>query len=87
MLRLVLQRTSMRTEVVDRIAYTFIGVVMLVFWVLPFDLLRKVAGDLDGGPEMFFVSGISMVAAGVWTVMYNSDLLLRGLVHRWRRTR
>ena len=79
MLRLVLQRTSMRTEVVDRIAYTFIGVAMLVFWVLPFDLLRKVAGDLDGGPEMFFVSGISMVAAGVWTVMYNSDLLLRGL--------
>ena len=28
---------------------------------------------------MFFVSGISMVGAGVWTVMYNSDLLLKGL--------
>ena len=79
MLRLGLRRTSLREDTADRIAYTFIGVVMLVFWMLPFDILRKVSGDLSGGPEMFFVSGISMVGAGVWTVMYNSDLLLRGL--------
>ena len=79
MLRLGLRRTSLREDTADRIAYTFIGVVMLVFWMLPFDILRKVSGDLSGGPEMFFVSGISMVGAGVWTVMYNSDLLLKGL--------
>ena len=79
MLRVVLRRTALRTDIVDRIAFTFIGLVTLAFWVMPFDLLRKVSGDLSGGPEMFFVSGISMVAAAVWTVMYNSDLLLRGL--------
>ena len=78
-LRTVLRRTAMRVEVRDRIAYTFAGVVMLIFWVMPFNTLRAVAGDLNADFEMFFVSGISMVAAAVWTVMYNADLLLRAL--------
>ena len=77
--RSLLLRTSMRPELRDRIAYTAIGLVLLVFWVLPFDTLRAVSGELSGGPEMFFVSGISMVAAAVWTVMYNADLVLRAL--------
>ena len=51
----------------------------LVFWVLPFQTLRALAGYLEGGPEMFFISGISMVAAAVWTIMYNSDLLLKAI--------
>ena len=29
--------------------------------------------------DIMFVSGVFMVAAAVWTVMYNADLLLRGL--------
>ncbi len=77
--RSLIQRTSMRAQARDRMVYSAIGVVMLVFWGLPFDLLRDVAGELDGGLEMFFISGISMVAAAVWTVMYNADLILRGL--------
>ena len=80
MIRTVLEHTSMRVDVRDRIAFTFIGVVMLAFWVLPFDIVSKMAGgDLGGGIEMFFISGVAMVAAAVWTLMYNSDLLLKGL--------
>ena len=78
-IRTVLQLASVRPDLRDRIAYTFIGLVMLVFWALPFGIIRKVAGDLGGGIEMFFISGIAMVAAAVWTVMYNSDLILRAL--------
>ena len=78
-LRFLLLRTALRADLRDRIAYTFIGVVMLVFWVLPFELIRKVAGDLSADIEMFFIAGIAMVAAAVWTVMYNSDLILKGL--------
>ena len=74
--RSLLLRTSMRPDVRDRIVYTVTGLVMLVFWVLPFGILRTVSGDLEGGPELFFISGISMVAAAVWTVMYNADLIL-----------
>ena len=77
--RTILERSSLRADVVDRVAFTFIGVLNLVFYMLPFSSLRAVAGDLEGGPEMFFISGISMVAAAVWTVMYNADLLLRAM--------
>ena len=80
MVRTVLQRASMRVDVRDRIAYTFIGAVMLVFWLLPFDIVRNMAGgELGSGIEMFFISGVAVVAAAVWTLMYNSDLLLKGL--------
>ena len=79
MIRTLLKRTDLRAEVRDRIAYTFMGVVLLLFWLLPFDALEDLVGDLDASFEMFFVSGIAVVAAAVWTVMYNSDLLLRAL--------
>ena len=79
LIRSILRSTAVRAEVRDRIAFSFMGVVNLAFWVLPFETLRAVAGDLQGGPEMFFISGISMVAAAVWAIMYNSDLLLKGI--------
>jgi putative ABC transport system permease protein len=79
LIRSVLRRTALRDEIRDRLSFSFMGVVNLVFWVLPFSTLRAVAGDLEGGREMFFISGISMVAAAVWTVMYNSDLLLNAM--------
>ena len=74
-----LKRTDRRTEVIDRVAYTFIGVTMLAYWVLPFDTMEPITGVLDDDIEMFFLSGIVMVAAAVWTVMYNADLLLKAI--------
>ncbi len=74
-----LRRTSMQDESADRLAFTVTGLLLVAFWVLPFSSLRAVAGELDGGPEMFFISGVAMVAATVWTVMNNSDLMLKGL--------
>ena len=68
-----------RPDVMDRLAYTFLGVVMLVFWALPSDAFPEVIIDLEGDFDMMFVSGIFMVSAAVWTVMYNADLLLRAL--------
>ena len=78
-IRTLSHRTGLRPDVGDRIAYTFMGVVNLAFWIIPFSVLRKVFGEIDGGIEMFFISGIAMVAAAVWTVMYNADLLLKVL--------
>ena len=68
-----------RPDVIDRLAYTFLGAVMLVFWALPSDAFLNVTEDLQGDFDMMFVSGIFMVSAAVWTVMYNADLLLRAL--------
>ena len=68
-----------RPDVIERLAYTFIGVVMLAFWSSPPEVDPEVIINLQGDFDMMFVSGIFMVAAAVWTVMYNADLLLRGL--------
>ena len=75
----VVGRVEGRPDVIDRLAYTFLGVVMLVFWALPSDVFPEVIEDLQGDFDMMFVSGIFMVSAAVWTVMYNADLLLRAL--------
>ena len=79
MLRWLMRRTGARPDFADRVGYTLMGVVGVVFWVIPFNWLQAVFGELQGGIEMFFVSGVAMVAAAVWAVMYNADLLLRGL--------
>ena len=79
MLRIVLERAKMRPELRDRIAFTFAGVVVLGFWLLPADVIESVVGELVGDFDVLFVSGICMVTAAVWTVMYNADLLLKAL--------
>ena len=79
MLRIVLRRAGLRPETRDRIAFTFAGVVVLAFWLLPPATIEGVVGELAGGFDLLFVSGICMVTAAVWTVMYNADLLLRAL--------
>jgi putative ABC transport system permease protein len=62
----------------DRIAFTFAGLGLLVYWALPYDALHKWFGvpDFGVGIETFFVGGVAMVAGAVWAIMYNTDLLL-----------
>jgi putative ABC transport system permease protein len=60
-------------------SYTFIGASVLVFWALPFGALNWLTGDLNGSIEMFILSGTWMVASAVWLVMYNADLITRGI--------
>jgi ABC-type lipoprotein release transport system permease subunit len=75
-LRGLLERRDHREEYQKRVSMTSIGVAMLIFWGLPFDALDGLTGTLSGGPEMFLLSGVSLVAAAVWTVMYNADLIV-----------
>ena len=79
MVRTGLKRAPMRAEVRDRIALTFVGLTILVFWALPMDFFEGITGELEGDFDVMFISGIAMVAAAVWTVMYNADVLLRAL--------
>ena len=68
-----------REDIVDRLAFTFLGVLMLAFWIMPADPWPDLIQDLAADFEMMFVSGVFMVAAAVWTIMYNADLLLNAL--------
>jgi putative ABC transport system permease protein len=79
MLRTGLRRTSMRASDRDRIAFTFMGVAILVFWAMPMDFFEGITGELQGDFDVMFVAGIFMVMAAVWVVMYNADLLVRAL--------
>ncbi len=78
-IRLVLTRARVRPDIRDRIAYTFTGVMILVFWTLPVSFVEGIVGKLQGDIDVMFVSGIAMVAAAVWVIMYNTDLLLRAM--------
>jgi len=61
----------------ERISFTILAGLLLAFWYIgPAGTLDFIIGDLEGGPEMFFLSGIVMVACGTFLVVYNADILL-----------
>lgn len=67
-----------------RIPFT-IASAFMIFWELaPFGVM-DVFGPLKGGMEMFIVSGVILVSGGVIFVMFNSDILLTGLVRIFGR--
>ncbi|PZC49337.1 MAG: ABC-type transport system, permease component [Chloroflexi bacterium] len=63
-------------EFQKRVSMTFIGISLLTFFGLPFDALDGLTGELEGGPELFILGGVSLVAAAVWIVMHNADVLV-----------
>ena len=79
LIRSTMNIKQVRPETSDRVAYSFIGVVVLAYWFVPFSALETIFGEINGGIEMFFISGVTMVAAAVVAVMFNADLLLKFL--------
>jgi putative ABC transport system permease protein len=70
----------LRRFVAPRLVYTAAAAFMLLFWLLPFSVTERVLPELgEGGPEMFFVSGIFMVTYATLIIMWNADLIV-GLV-------
>ncbi|HEX5165800.1 MAG TPA: FtsX-like permease family protein, partial [Thermomicrobiales bacterium] len=68
-----------------RPVYTIIAALNLAYYLVPFDKLDVILPDLGtGGFEMFFVSGIAMVAFSTLIIMWNADVLVgfMGLVGR-----
>ena len=88
-IRWLLGKAGVRPARRDRIAFTFAGLALLVYWALPIDSLQKWFGvpEFGAGIEQFFVGGIMMVAGAVWAIMYNSDILLGALTFRAGRHR
>ena len=61
-----------------RPVYTGAGLLLLVSWLLMAGGNTPIAAinDLNGGIEMFFISGVSMVLAATFVLVYNTDRLL-----------
>ena len=61
----------------ERPVFTAMGLLLLLLWgFLAGNRLEFLFGPLEGGPEMFFLSGISMVTASTFVLIYNADILL-----------
>ncbi|HEX5915504.1 MAG TPA: hypothetical protein VFY54_20570, partial [Rubrobacter sp.] len=58
----------------DRGAFTASGLALLALWLTPASITTP--AGMARGPEMFFISGLALVVAGVWLVVFNADMLL-----------
>jgi putative ABC transport system permease protein len=70
-------RTLTILKLPDRPVYTAAGVLLLLMWGLTAGgRLEFAFGPLEGDIEMFFLSGIAMVTASTFVLVYNADVLL-----------
>ena len=77
--QLSLRKQAVNIELEDKHAFTFVGLSIILFWITPFDALEFVVPELGSNIEMFLISGVCMVAAAVWIVIYNADLITGAL--------
>jgi hypothetical protein len=76
-IRWILGERHVRPVVRDRLAFSFAGISLLLFWMLPLDTLHFLDPPPGASnPEMFFLAGLMMMAGAVWVIIYNSELLL-----------
>jgi putative ABC transport system permease protein len=64
----------------ERATKTAAGLALVVWWLLPSDVLKSVLPDLKFDISIFIVSGLMIVLGAAWTVMYNADALLGGVM-------
>jgi putative ABC transport system permease protein len=60
----------------ERPVFTIVGLAVLAFWALPSGTLDRLLPKMESNIEMFFLSGIFMVAAATFVIVYNADILL-----------
>ena len=75
----IMVRVGVREAIASRVSYTVAGVLILVMWALPQRYTDLITADLNANVEMFIFAGFFMVASSVWIIMYNSDVIVRGL--------
>ena len=62
----------------SRLAYSFGGLALLAWWMLPGSVTQQfLPDDMTQGIEIFFISGIMIVIGAVWVVIYNADIIFR----------
>ncbi len=77
MLRWILGGLGMPERSRNRLGFSLAGIALVVLFLLPFDALRS---DLQFDIEMFFLAGMMLMLGGIWTVMYNIDVVLGTLL-------
>ncbi len=58
-----------------RPVYSIAALIVLVLWLIPDSLARRIFPETTGGIEMFFISGIMLVAAGTIIIVWNAKAI------------
>ena len=58
-----------------RLTWTLIGAYLAAFWLSPVRIGDELLGELEGGIEMFFLSGVMTVVAFTLIIIFNARLL------------
>ncbi|HYM15994.1 MAG TPA: FtsX-like permease family protein [Dehalococcoidia bacterium] len=66
--------TLVMLRVPARPVFTTMGLSLLVYWLLSAG--RQLPPHMNGGIEMFFLSGITMVLSSTFVLIYNADVML-----------
>lgn len=70
-----------------RLPFTLAGAWMIYYILDPLGIEIMLFGELQGNLEMFIISGVMMVTGAVLIAMFNSDVMLVGLVRAFGRGR
>lgn len=70
-----------------RVPISLAGLFTIVWTIDPYDFTRAIFGETKGAMEMFIISGILLVSGGVIIVIFNSDLMLEGMMRVFGRRR
>lgn len=63
-------------QVAERLAFTASSLFILVLWYVPSAWTENLVGPLEGDIEMFFLSGLVMITAATFVIVYNADIVL-----------
>ena len=93
--RWILRVAHLRNLVASRAGFTVAALGLLIFWGEPFGRIEDrlhIAKSLqldqnNGGLEVFVLSGMMVLLAAIWLIMFNSDLLIRGVMFFTGRVR
>ncbi|HEX6487372.1 MAG TPA: FtsX-like permease family protein [Candidatus Dormibacteraeota bacterium] len=88
LIRWIANAAGVRRLVAARIGFTAAAIGLLVYWGRPFGRVEKLlhidkALQIDkllAGPEVFALSALMALLGAIWLVMFNSDLLIRGVM-------
>ncbi|HEV2473380.1 MAG TPA: FtsX-like permease family protein, partial [Chthonomonadales bacterium] len=74
------------TIALNRVFAALMGLAILGYWALPYDVLGQLGlPRFQGGIEVFFLAGAMMVLGAVWALVANGELLLNPVIALFSR--
>ncbi len=65
-----------RLRLPSRLIYSLAGAALTIFWALPAEQSDRLFGKHQGNIEMFFISGLMMVAGAILLLINNTEIIL-----------